>query len=376
MKTKNLKSIALGLLAVIFFQSCSEEPLLVKNESETIIPEQFRVEIPSSLSDDNVLKSSLKSTSAEYDTLSGKDIYGHLRHFIRIGDNSAELIEQMLMSIAVHKINRPITMSYVSDDDGKLKNLVVTTDEYYEGIPWQYKLVITDAESEGNPDKGKAIELFWNRDPVKGIATLKPFNINKNETRNPETIFRVDYGETSEYGYDRWMIVSVSGLPLERPAVDPYSIDNLKMFVGRTGDIVDVYGNSNHPNATFFAPAVKGFNWAFVASSNRMLDIGVAEIGLPYSYINASTADVILKEYSIKNVFEREIKAQWGDWISQEAIDAYLANTEAPGYFDQFGFVAAGTAPSDDYTEIERSISNLVPYSPKAIAELELSFSE
>ncbi len=376
MKTKNLKSFALGLLAVLFFQSCSEEPLLVKNETETIIPEQFRVEIPSSLSNDNALKSSLKSTSADYDTLSGQDIYGHLVHFIRIGDHSAELIEEILMSIAIHRINRPITMSYVSDDDEKLKNLVVTTDEYFEGVPWQYKLVITDAESEGNPDKGKAIELFWNRDPVKGVAILKPFNINKNETRNPEAMYRVDYGETSEYGYDRWMIVSISGLPLLRPSADPFGVDNMKMFVGRTGDIVDVYGNSNHPNATFFDPAVKGFNWAFVASSNRMLDIGVAEIGLPYSYIDATTADVILKEYSIKHVFEREIKAQWGDWISQDAIDAYLANTEAPGYFDQFGFVAAGTAPSDDYAEIERSIGNLVPYSPKAIAELALSFSE
>ena len=64
----------------IIFTSCTKDE--VKPEEGSIVPENFRVEIPDALIAEST---SLKSTNA--DGLNGNAIYEHLRTFIKVGKN-------------------------------------------------------------------------------------------------------------------------------------------------------------------------------------------------------------------------------------------------------------------------------------------------
>jgi len=69
-----------------------------------------------------------------------------------------------------------------------------------------------------------------------------------------------------------------------------------------------------------------------------------------------------------------EIKAVWGNQVPQDIIDAYLANTEAPGYFDSHGFVSAGTSPGDEYDRLDVRLPDMSPYNPKDVGNLTIVF--
>jgi len=168
------------------------------------------------------------------------------------------------------------------------------------------------------------------------------------------------------------MIVSITHLAPENPEDDRFSLRTLKMFVGKTDNVIDVFGNSDHPNAQFFTNDI-GFNWAFVASGYDDQDLGVAELGLPPSGLDESSREVLLGTYSLKNVFTDQI-ADAFPGIDQALIDLYLMNTEAPGYFTDEGFVAGGTPPANLWDELVLRIEDLVPYNPADIAELEIDF--
>jgi hypothetical protein len=144
------------------------------------------------------------------------------------------------------------------------------------------------------------------------------------------------------------------------------------MFVGKKGDVVDVYGNSNHPNAILFSGNV-GFNWAFVASGNDPKDIAVAEVGLPPITLDTDDREVLLKDYSIKNVLASEITSVWPQ-IDPTALDTYLSATSAPGYFNASGFIAGGVSPSAEFDLLEDRLEDLSPYNPKATSELVVTF--
>jgi hypothetical protein len=234
-------------------------------------------------------------------------------------------------------------------------------------------LTVTDVDSEGNDDGGKALQIFWNRSPVKGIAILKPYNIDRVNDADLETaMFRIDYNESDPF-YDATMVVYAAGLPMPTPLEEPYALKSMKMFAGAKGEIIDVYGNSDHPNAILIS-GDRGFNWAFVASGNDVKDLGVAEVGLPPSNLDEPSRSKLLGYYGLGNVFEREIKAVWGELVPQNLIDAYLVNTEAPGYFDSHGFVAAGTSPSAEYDELDSRLPDLSPYNPKEVGNLKIEF--
>ncbi|MGM0528724.1 MAG: hypothetical protein ACQERS_09975 [Bacteroidota bacterium] len=97
-------------------------------------------------------------------------------------------------------------------------------------------------------------------------------------------------------------------------------------------------------------------------------------MGLPDSYLDEPSRSVLLEDYSIKNVFTQQIYEVWPN-ISQESIDIYLYNTEAPGYFDSNGFIQGGTSPGEDHDVLVDRLPSLSPYNPKEIAELDISFS-
>jgi hypothetical protein len=55
-------------------------------------------------------------------------------------------------------------------------------------------------------------------------------------------------------------------------------------------------------------------------------------------------------------------------------VEAYLYNTDAPGFFAQGGFVTGGTSPAPEYDPLEMRLPSLSPYNPREIAMLSISF--
>ena len=372
MKTLKLVSFALmGGVFAIFLSACESNPDV--NPQKDILPETMTVDIPASLSyADNA--GGRMSGREKADSLKGNDIYRHLGTFIAVGKGASQLVKEIIIGLRVYHIDRVLSMTY-SGDDHRAKNLVVESNVSFEGKVWDYQLTITDADSEGNADGGKALQIFWNKQrPIMGIAIIKPYNCDRIKNPNAgDAMFRVNYTEESSLGYDAEMEVLVSGLPLESPLNNPYSMSTLHMFAGKKGDVVDVFGNSNHPNAILFSGDT-GFNWAFVASGNDAKNTGVAEVGLPPSNLESDNRDILLKEYSIKNVFTREITSVWPG-IDQQLLDVYLKSTAAPGYFDNHGFISGGTSPGPEWDVLAARLQELTPYSPKAVSDLNIVFN-
>jgi hypothetical protein len=375
MKTSNLitRLLALSLFASAFLTGCENNEMI--EPQQDLLPTSFSVDIPTSLSNQNSVANGRINGRISSDTLKGNDIYLHLNTFIAVGEGAADLVEEFIEGIRKHKIDRIQSLTYISDDDNRKKNLLVLSNVTFENQTWDYQLTVTDANSEGDKDGGKALQIFWNKNAnIKGIAIVKPYHCDRTENANaPDAVFRIDYTEGGALGYDAQMEVSISGLPLPNPLDDPFAVSTLKMFAGKKGDVVDVFGNTNHPNAILFSGNA-GFNWAFVASGNDVKNIGVAEVGLPPSKLDKTDRTVLLKEYSIKNVFTKEITTMWPG-IDQALLDAYLTNTSAPGYFDnKKGFVAGGKSPGADWDVLTNRLTALSPYNPKNISELVVNF--
>ena len=372
-RTNLITSVFIGLLSTLLVTSCDENPEVTS--SQDILPEVFRVDIPQAISNSLFVAGGKQAGRTKEDSLQGNEIYGNLNTFIALGESAAEVTEEIIIGLKKYKLDRVLTLSVVSDDDGRVKNLVVVADPEFEGQTWEYQLTVTDAESEGNADGGKAMQIFWNKSrPFKGIAIIKLFNANRRENPDAgEATVRIDYSEEGNLGYDAHMEVRVSGLPLPSPLEDPFAVNALRMFAGKKGDVVDVFGNSNHPNAILLSGST-GFNWAFVASGSDADDIGVAEVGLPPSNLDETDRTVLLKDFSIKNVFISEINAVWPG-IDPVLVAGFLKNTEAPGFFSgKTGFISAGTSPGLAWDVFADRINDLTPFNPLEVSNLVVTF--
>lgn len=394
MKTKNLFIGLFVAFATMFFISCEDNNVEPEGRDYGILPSRFKVDVPNSLS--NEFKTTgLKSTNEE---IGGNDIYKHLTNFIAIGEGAADIVEAVIWSIAIYDIDQVKLIEYISDDDNRTKRLVVEAGAEFDGRTWEYMLTITDIDYESNEDGGIAMQVFWNTEIIEGITLIKPSNLNINDRSElADAMFRVEYSEGDAYGYDAHMIVEIADMPLN--TADEFSVDALKMFVGKKGDVVDVYGNSNHPLATMFGSDA-GINWAFVAAAKESENIGVAEVGLPFSNLDVNSRTTLLKDYSIRNTMleyllaleeNQSLYTLFGITTIEElelviydasldnnadivALRAILDDAEAPGYFDKVGFVSAGVAPNTAYEVLENSILKLTPYNPKSIADLSIAF--
>lgn len=372
MKTQISKVLFIALL--FGFTSCIES--FEREKSNDFVPNRFKVEIPTSLSQQQ-MKGIFKSTTANNDTLSGKEIYSMLNHFISIGNFAAIFTENMLNEIDKHNIQNFIFLTFKGNEDGRLKELSVDSPVDFDGKNWEYALTVVDAESKSESDGGVAMQIFWNSgDIIDGISILKPFNLNRTaDDISPETMYRVDYSEVGTAKYDKTMTVSI--INMSKYNSDKYRVDNLKMFAGEKDGIIELYGNSNHPDAQFFTNE-SGFNWAFVASSNKEQNIAVAEVGLPPSELNSNSRSVILDEYSVKNVMEQQVTdwllEEWNVIPAQTLLNSYLYNAASPGYFNSKGFVKGGESPNGNYTKLENNIKNLSPFNPSSISNLSINF--
>ena len=373
MKTLKLASFALmaGVTLSIFLSSCESNPDVTPQQD--ILPQTLSVDIPASLTYAN--PSPGRTGRSKEDSLKGNDIYLHLTTFIAVGEGASKIVESIVTGLRKHRIDRVLSMTYLGEEDHRAKNLIVESNISFDGKVWDYQLTVTDADSEENADGGKALQIFWNRRaPIRGIAIIKPYNCDRiGNAHTKDAVFRINYNEESDRGYDAQMEVLISGLPLASPLDDPYSMSTLRMFVGKKGDVVDIFGNSNHPNAILFSGEA-GFNWAFVASGDDTKNIGVAEVGLPPSTLDSDDREVLLKEYSIKNVFTNEVTAVWPG-IDQQLLSLYLKSTAAPGYFGSEGFVSGGVSPGTDWDLLNARLEALTPYSPQTVSALEVTFN-
>lgn len=368
---KNIKFATLILVVVFVFSQCTEDDGLEK-ETNDGLPETFTVDIPSSLSNIETKK------SATDDDFSGEDIYEHLRNFIALGESGAELIEEIMNGISTYGLNEPMDFTFLSDDDLRNKHLVVVDDATFEGKTYDHFVSLSDVDSEGNEDKGIAMQVLWNNSPVEGLTILKPYNLDRiHDAQTPNTVLRIDYSETGESGYEASMIVAIANWEYGND-FDRFAINNLKMFVGKNGDEIDVYGNSNHPEGWLFMDDTTGLSWAFVASGSENDDIAVAEVGLPWNFVDNDSREVILSEYSIKNVFTIQInkwfKNSYGVEPDATQLSTLLQDVDPPGFFNNTGFIGGGTMPGDEYQSFVNNIASLVPYNPKSIADLEIAF--
>jgi len=143
------------LVIALLIQSCDK---LDQTKDTGILPARFKVDVPSALSSDNTTVKSSLLKNAKGDTLKGNDIYGMLKVFIAIGEGAGDIVQGIIGSIVIYHIDKPMTLSFQSNDDNRLKNLVVVENPSYDGRNWEYVLTITDASSENNADGGNFLE--------------------------------------------------------------------------------------------------------------------------------------------------------------------------------------------------------------------------
>ncbi|MBK8808145.1 MAG: hypothetical protein IPO21_16575 [Bacteroidales bacterium] len=376
---KIISFFALLLAIITFTVSCSKEiddpnP----DENESIIPQKFRIDIPDAIS------YSTKS-GLEGDKINGGDLYKMLGTFIAVGESAAKFVEDVILVIRLYDINKAMSFTYLSKEDQRTKEVVVEENVMYNNKTYEFSLTMTDIAYKDSADKGMALQVFWNTGMVEGIAIIKPYNIDvdSTDTTDIKLMYMVEYSEIGQDGYDAQMTVSISGHTLKYS--EKYGIDNLKMWVGKKGNEIDIRGNSNHPNAFLVDSTETGFSWAFVASADASKNIAVAELGLPSSISNITTRAEILDTCSVRNVLEKAVKSWWiienpnitVDWTKPDnkaILDGYLQESNPPAYFSNIGFVKSETAPNNSYEQIQTNIESLVPFNPSQINQLQLSF--
>lgn len=344
--------------AAIFITGCSKDSG-TNPEDSSILPPSFKIDIPDAISYESNLQ------KASQDTVTGGLVYGNIRLFIHVGESSADLVNGIIAAIKKYDIDEPMKITYTSEDDGRVKKLVVKENVEAAGAVWRYEMRITDGDSL------LAFQLLWNVSPIKGIAVLYPKYLDKsNNDFASGMMYKVEYNEADEY-YDKTMTVSISGLP----ALGVYGLNNMKMFVGKKGSSIDISGNSNHPYMILFDRSFQGGrNYAFRARVNETLNIGVAELALPPSSIN--TNDGLFIDFSVNRVLKNELNTVMPG-LDSNLVNLYLANTKAPAFFTKNeGFVGAGTPPQNigGYTDSFINLSTLSPYVPLDIKKLNVEF--
>lgn len=353
-------------MQAILITSCGKED--EQNENSGQIPTKFTVEIPSTISAETNTKLSVQA-----DTVKGGELYANLRTFIAVGEVSAKAVEDIMKAIAQHNLNQAMSFSFTSNDDGRVKNVVITENVSFENKAYAFYLKMTDT------DGAVAFEVFWNENPISGVAILSFYDFNRNaDDKYKNTRYRVDYSENGSSGYEQYMVVYLSDFPIEPTGeANRFGINNLKMWVGKKNGVVEVGGNSNHPNVYLVTRTPVGFAWAFVARADVAGTIAVATVGLPPMQHN-STSD-LFTTYSMHNVLKGQFHSILDPIYSAVFVELYLqtalANAQSPAYFNTSGFIGAGANLPTGFSQTFTNLSGLTPYVPKDIYDLKVKFS-
>jgi hypothetical protein len=340
------------------------------DEVASILPTRFSVDIPESLSYGDISNARVDGNS-----LSGNLIYANLRLFIRIGEISAQTIEQIIHGIRKYGIDKPMELKFRSNWDNRFKFIKIEEMVFAEGRTWDYGLNAWDSQ-----DSILAFQLYWNRHPIEGVAIMKVYDMNRQLGEFfRDWMYKTEYSE-ADVSFEKKMSISVT-----RPILQldhKWAIDKLKMFAGKKGNEVHLYGNTNHPNIWLVDEDFsEGRNYAFVGKANIKYDIGVATISLPPSSV---TTDVGLADvYSVYDVIKGEVESAYdiviepGGFLDQ-LYQVYFANTAAPGYFMKpIGFVSCGSVIPNHagFTQEFINLSGLKPFVPSSVKDLTIPFN-
>ncbi|MFN0047578.1 MAG: hypothetical protein ACKVOU_00475 [Cytophagales bacterium] len=374
MKT-NVKSAFSIIALAAFLFSCSKE--VTPKIATSDVPQNFNVEIPNSISPEFSSARRLENASkmAANDTVfDGGAVYEGIRGYIAIGELSARSITEIMKVASALVSNNISSINYNGDNDKKPKNLTLSKDAVYLNKKYAFKMVVIDLNTSNT-----GLEVFWNTNPIDGIAILKPIDFDRDEenARHPNQLLRVDYAENSTLGYEKQMTVYITG----RNTPEDGDLNNLKMFAGIKGNILDVYGNSNHPSTSLFK--MGSVNYSFRAKCDIAQDIAVAQVILPPSTVTSLSATDISTKYSVKNIITNWAIAEYPALATTEGkifLNKYLKNTNPPGYFVATkGFVAAETIPVIAGTNFSSQITDLSSlnfYIPSDIKNLSIGFSQ
>jgi len=358
MKQNYFLVVAIISIVGLSMNSCSEEELA---QSSLEIPQKFSVDIPSAISKSTGGLNGRKADDGD-GLIEGEEIYAALPHFIRLGEASAEVVELTLRIGAVLEAANIRTYTIEDGDDGRAKRFDINEGVNRGGVDYQFEMTMTDVD-----DQELALQLLWNTNPVEGVGILRPYYIDRVESDDLDAYVRINYSEDDPI-YDATMTVSIAGAEI----MEEGDLDNLKMFVGQSGAIVDVFGNSNHPDVTLIDPNFAGGrNYAFVGRGDETKNLGVVKLALPPS--DVETSDV-LEAYSVFNVLEEEIDAVVA--LDQETKEFILAEAGAPAYFDGSGFVSSGETVPDGFELGFIDLEGMSPFVPVQVRDLAISFLE
>ena len=354
--------VLLALLTLSIFIACSED----EDPSASVsVPQQFSVDIPPSLS--SAAATGISGREGDSDeVIEGEDIYEALRYYIHLGEQSAEILEITLIIASAFEQGNVVAISFVSDDDQREKRIDLVENVTRGGNDYQYEMTMVDTENED-----LALQLLWNTEPVEGIAILNPYNLDRSdEEATQDAFYRIDYTEDHP-DYEQAMTVSISGAEVEENG----DIDNLKMFAGRNGDIVEVMGNSNHPNINIIDPDfIGGRNYAFVARGDEVSDVAVVNLWLPPSDVSTNDFDAG-DEYSVFSVLEAEINAVTDGFFTEEEIASILSEANSPAYFNSSGFITSGVDNKPaSFSDTFVDLTGMTPFVPNDIQNLAVDF--
>ena len=367
------KYLFLFILLASIFSSCKDNDTITVPLTG-VIPGNVIIDIPEALSKTDSMNL-VKNDSATL--INGTKIYENLRNYIYIGEASSLMMQNTLNKVSELNIKQTMNTSYLSTKDNRIKNVSVHEQVSYSDSRsvWDFELIISD---NGN----KALEIVWNLSPLKGIVTMQPHYLNLNNLDlDNETMYKITFNSAGNDMYEETVEIEIAGLPVNE--VHSLNPDNLKMFVGKNADTIDVYGNSNHPNAVLYdSTNTYGLNWMFIARADQDLNIGVAKIALPYA--NEFDTTDVWTEYAMDVVISKDAHKYWdprvGDFgqpYVDSIIGVYMQNTNSPAYYDTTGFVSCGKDSIPDhsiYTDDFLNLPGAGTYIPNDIKELTIKF--
>jgi hypothetical protein len=302
-----------------------------------------------------------------YDTIpNGADLYQHLRTLVYVAEYSADLVNTALRTLHMYEISGPTTFTYISDDDNRIKSVIVREKIPFENETWDYELAVSD-ETEG-----KAFVIYWNRNPRRAIAFMfrKAFDFNVIFMRN--TLIRLDYSE-SDAVFDRTMMVRLVGLD----STSVHYMSKLKMFAGQAGDVVRFYGNTIHPSAYIVdASHTGGRAWCFKGRNDVVQDIAVALCALPVISLSNNEMPILWTDYTMEKVLEAEITDAYVD-IAPATLETYVKEARGAAYFiGRQGFVGNDTNIPDHpgFTSAFIDLSGFDPWAPYDIYTMNINF--
>lgn len=357
---KTVQLLIIVIAAGVLFVSCE------KKKSANIVPDKFSVGISNAISSPDLAKKAL-FLEPEQDLLTGETLYRQLRNLVYIGEMSAEMIDATIRTIRRFNIDKPMSLFFESELDNRVKDVEVKENVQLKDATWDYAMYVKD-------DENMALQVFWNIEPVKGLAIMNIGVLNQTAVINRNAYVMIEYSEDDAF-YDRYMMVHITNMD----SLTINFMNKMKLFAGQKGDVVYIRGNSNHPSAVIIDAAnTEGKSWAFVAKNNVIRDVATAKVALPPPMEEVSTN--LWENYSMEKVLEEEVRVVFGQLQPTELealVTLVTRNAKTPAFFNSNGFVAAGAdkRPADiGFSDELVNLDDLMPFPPIEVKNLQIVF--